>query len=200
MDIDASQLFEQHENILTDASDNMLIDAHRHAPETRSISDSEGSASDVENMHAGGSSSFRRPTYGKGTSWDHRKPPSELQAMDALDEIQSLLRPIRPGKQKRYMESKIEAWGKKVLKELKAFLNLFTGANSKVKGQWMEAHLSAYILKLLIHAQELLREWLLFLKSEGTQMLETFGPSAKTSSVCLAKLFAVVVACSSMSA
>jgi len=106
LNIDASQLFEQHENILTDASGDALIeDMLIDAPETLSILESEGSASDeseVEDVHHPGPS-FCRPTYGKGTSWDHQKPPTELQALDALDEIQGLLQLLRPGKQKRYI-------------------------------------------------------------------------------------------------
>ena len=137
MNIDALQLFEQHENILTDASNDTLIDdVLIDAPGIQSISESQemaSSESDIENMHHTGPS-FRQPTYGKGTSLDHQRPPTELQALDALGEIQNLLRPLCPRKQKRYKESKVEAWGKKVLKELKVFLNSFTAANSKVKG------------------------------------------------------------------
>ena len=97
LNIDASQLFEQHENILTDASGDALI--NDDAPEIQSISESDGLASDESEVdHA--RPFFQRPTYGKGTSWDHRKPPTELQALDALDEIQGLLRPLHPGKNK----------------------------------------------------------------------------------------------------
>ena len=110
-------------------------------------------------MHHTGPS-FQQPTYGKGTSLDHQRPPTELQALDALGEIQNLLRPLHPGKQKRYKESKVEAWGKKVLKELKVFFNLITAANSKVKGRWMEASKQAAVAacKPTKHQERKLRE------------------------------------------
>ncbi|KAF8881271.1 hypothetical protein CPB84DRAFT_1751214 [Gymnopilus junonius] len=42
-----------------------------------------------------------------GTSWEHRKPPTELEALEALEELQGLLRPRRePGKGKKQSESK----------------------------------------------------------------------------------------------
>ncbi|KAF8151413.1 hypothetical protein B0H34DRAFT_678049 [Crassisporium funariophilum] len=76
---------------------------------------------------------------GVGTSWEHQKAPSELQALDGLEEIEGLLRPCRDGPQKRYKESPLKAWGKRVLQDVKVFLNLFTAKNSKVKGEWMAA-------------------------------------------------------------
>lgn len=131
LNIDTSQLFEQHENILMDMSGDALI--NDDVPEIQSISESDGLASNESEVdHAG--PSFHRPTYKKGTSWDYQKHLTELQALDTLDEIQGLLWPLRPGKQKHYKDSKVEAWGRKVLGEFEVFFNLFMGANSKVKG------------------------------------------------------------------
>ena len=135
-----------HENVLTDASFNdTLIDA---ALETNPISESEDASDETETDSEGLPHirpSWRCATYGQGTSWKHRKPPTEIQAIDALNEIQNLLRPRRSGRQKQYKESKVQKWGQKILGQLEIFLNLFTGANSNVKGKWMEASKEAAI-------------------------------------------------------
>ena len=90
MNIDASRLFEQHENILTDVSNTLIDDALIDTLEIQSISKSQEmdgiSESDIENMHHAGPS-FQPPTYGKGTSWDHRRPPTKLQALDVMISI-----------------------------------------------------------------------------------------------------------------
>jgi transposase len=76
-----------------------------------------------------------------GTSWEKRKPPTALEALDALNEIRNLLRPAReaPEGKRRYMPSKIKGWSKGILKDVQCFLNLFTGDTSKTKGQWTKA-------------------------------------------------------------
>ena len=75
-----------------------------------------------------------------GKSWEDQKPPSELQALEALDEIKSLLRPQREGKsQNRYKASTVEGWCSNILREIQSFLNLFMGEQSTTKGQWTKA-------------------------------------------------------------
>lgn len=81
---------------------------------------------------------FQHPRGGAGLSWNDRKPPSELQALDGIEEIENLLHPQRDGPQKRYKESSVGNCGKKVLQNIK-LLNLFTRERSNVKGQWMAA-------------------------------------------------------------
>jgi hypothetical protein len=82
--------------------------------------------------------------------------------LDALNEIQGLLRPqcSGRGRQKLYKESKVPSWGQKILGQLKIFLNLFAGANSKFKGKWMEASKEAAISigKPTGHQERKLRE------------------------------------------
>ena len=119
-----------------DASDDALIDA---AADALSLSGSEMSGESESELGAAAGPSFRCSTRGQGTSWDHRKPPSELAALEALEEIDGLLHPRREGRQKRYKESTLKGWSRKVLDDVRAFLNLFTGSKSKVRGQWMEA-------------------------------------------------------------
>ena len=131
---DASRFFdlELHENILTDAA------SDRDMPETNSILESE----DEPHVRP----SWQCATYGDTSeSWEHRKPPTELQALDALNEIKELLRPQYSGHQKWYKELKIPRWGQNILGQLKIFLMLFMGANSKVKEKWMEASKEAAI-------------------------------------------------------
>ena len=111
------------------------IDAQSH----NSHSESENSDESQSNRARPVSSFRHRPERGVGTSWEHRKPPTELQALDALSEIDGLLRPRYEGMQKRYKESSLNGWSKRVLGEIRTFLNLFTGDNSNVKGKWMEA-------------------------------------------------------------
>lgn len=56
----------------------------------------------------------------KGLPWEERRPPTELQALDALEEVQSLLHGEHcEGKQKRYKNSVDNAWGTKILQSLK---------------------------------------------------------------------------------
>ena len=76
-----------------------------------------------------------------GKSWEDRKPPSELQALEALDEIKSLLRPEKERKsQKWYKASTVRGWSSNILKKIQSFLNLFTGEKSATKkGQWIKA-------------------------------------------------------------
>ena len=129
--------FQLDEIVHTDAASE--IDVPNDALHTQSHSESENS-NDSQSNHAGPVSGFRhQPERGVGTSWEHRKPPTELQALDALTEIDSLLRPKYEGIQKRYKESSLKGWSKRVLGEIRTFLNLFTGDNSNVKGKWMEA-------------------------------------------------------------
>lgn len=78
-----------------------------------------------------------------GTSWTCRKPPTELQASAALEELENILRPKRVGKQKRYKESSEQGWALNLLQRIQMMLNLYTSTKSKVKGQWMEASLQA---------------------------------------------------------
>jgi hypothetical protein len=56
-----------------------------------------------------------------------------------LTEIDGLLRLRREGMQKRYKESSLDGRSKRVLGEIRTFLNLFTGAKSNTKGKWIEA-------------------------------------------------------------
>ena len=83
-----------------------------------------------------------------GIPWEQRKPPTELEALEALDEIRGLLRPERERgkvpegqkqKQRRYKASKINGWSSSILKNVQCFLNLFTSDNSKTKGQWTQS-------------------------------------------------------------
>ena len=78
---------------------------------------------------------------GVGTSWEHRKPPTKLAALDALTKIDELLGPRCKGIQKHYKESSLQGWSKCVLGEICTFLNLFVGAKSNVtvKEKWIEA-------------------------------------------------------------
>jgi len=130
--------------VFTDAND---IDAHfEDTPsddaDIQNHSDSESEISDDDDFDApqGGPSFRRRSERGVGTSWKHRKPPTESEAEAALEELQNLLRPKRNGdKQKRYKKCGIKGWALNALQEIKTFLHAFTGAKSKVRGQWMEA-------------------------------------------------------------
>jgi len=79
------------------------------------------------------------PERGMSTSWEKRKPPTQLQALDTLDKIQGLLHLRRKGKQKRYKESKVKRWAEKVLKNIQIFLKFFMNDKSDIKEKWMEA-------------------------------------------------------------
>ena len=103
---------------------------------------------------------------GVGTSWEQRRPPTELEALDALDEIKSLLQPERQGPngkrqtQKQYMASKVQGWSHAVLKNVQLFLSLFTGKKSKTKGQWTRSseQAAASINRTSKNAPKALRE------------------------------------------
>ena len=100
---------------------------------------------------------FRQaPQRGVGTSWELRKPPTEIKAKEALEVIKNLLRPRREGKAVCYKQSAIAFW---VLTEIQTFLNLFTSDKSKFKGRWMEASIEASqaLSKLAKYASEMLR-------------------------------------------
>ncbi|KAJ7775296.1 hypothetical protein B0H16DRAFT_1449927 [Mycena metata] len=50
---------------------------------------------------------------GPGISWDHRKPPTEVMALEALEAIQLLLYvPPAEGKRKRKIPTKINGWSR----------------------------------------------------------------------------------------
>ena len=119
-----------------------MEDASNDALHTQTDSESEKSEDHSQSNHGG--PAFRHQPkrgVGVGTSWEHRKPPTELAALDALTDINELLRPRREGIQKRYKESSLQGWSKRVLGEIRTFLNLFAGAKSNVtvKGKWIEA-------------------------------------------------------------
>ena len=120
-----------------------MEDASNDGPGLHTQTDSESEKSDdSQSNHGHGGLAFRHQHgVGVGTSWEHRKPPTELAALDALTEIDGLLRPRREGMQKRYKESSLKGWSKRVLGEIRTFLNLFAGAKSNVtvKGKWIEA-------------------------------------------------------------
>jgi len=90
----------------TPAEDEEILDAN--ADSDLDSCDSQSLAqSDEGNQKSGRLGSFRhRPTrgVGTGTSWDDRKPPTELQALDALPELDKVLKPQyeKNKKQKRY--------------------------------------------------------------------------------------------------
>lgn len=63
-----------------------------------------------------------------------------MQALDALDEVQGLLRGEQyGGKKKSYKKSTVKGWGSQILRGLKALFHLYTGEKSAVKGQWIPA-------------------------------------------------------------
>lgn len=109
---------------------------------------------------------YRAPRGGAGTSWEHRKPPTELQALDALDEIKALLRPQYDGpsdkqrKQRRYKESTVKGWTGSVLRAVQCFLNLFAGEKSTTKGEWTKSseQASQCLGKTSAYAPKKLRE------------------------------------------
>ena len=156
-EIDDPNLYEELTGmVLTEALDvDLAFEAPIYIPSD--VESSSESESDHDSEHEDAAVSDRQPKTGRftknhtlnrgaiGTSWEHRKPPTELQALDALDEIRGLLRPEREvlqgkrPKQKRYMASKINGWSSTILKNVQYFLNLFTGDNSKTKGQWTQA-------------------------------------------------------------
>ena len=79
---------------------------------------------------------------GVGTSWEHRKPPTELEALTTLPDIEDLLRPhkiVWKKKRKIYKSSTVHGWPEHILREIAAFLNLYTGAKSSVRCQWIPA-------------------------------------------------------------
>ncbi|KAJ3506528.1 hypothetical protein NLJ89_g6819 [Agrocybe chaxingu] len=75
---------------------------------------------------------------GVGRPWEERKPPSELQALDALEELEGLLRPRYENNknQKRYKQSKVSGWTKSVLEYVRTMLRFFTLDQSETKGEW----------------------------------------------------------------
>ena len=87
--------------------------------------------------------SQRQSKRGVGTSWEHRRPPTESQASAALEELENILRPKRAGEQKRYKQSSVKGWALSLLQQIRTMLNLYTGIKSNVKGKWMEASLQA---------------------------------------------------------
>ncbi|KAJ6597862.1 hypothetical protein B0H10DRAFT_1959683 [Mycena sp. CBHHK59/15] len=71
---------------------------------------------------------------------------SDDESPDALDALQLLLFvPTGAGKRKRNIESKINGWERKHLEEISTFLHLYTGKDSKTRGQWMESSVQVVV-------------------------------------------------------
>ena len=123
-------------------------DPTESAPDVESSSES-GSQSheseeSEERLSTGTRTKFEKGhTQNRGTvgkSWKDRKPPSELQALEALDEIKGLLRPEREGKSRGwYKGSTVKGWSGNILRKIQSFLCLFMGEKSATKGQWTKA-------------------------------------------------------------
>jgi hypothetical protein len=80
------------------------------------------------------------PPTKKGLPWNQREAPTQVMALEALDALRPLLFvPTAPGKRKRNIETKINGWERKHLEEVSRFLHLYTGKESKTRGQWMES-------------------------------------------------------------
>jgi len=97
---------------------------------------------DKSEEETGGAPFRHQHQPGNGTSWEHRKPPMELEALTALEDIEGLLRlhtTVGKKKQRQYKPSKVQGWLEHILWEIKAFLNLYMGTKSLVKGQWITA-------------------------------------------------------------
>ena len=77
----------------------------------------------------------------KGASWEDRKPPTVNQALEALEELNDLLKPRykNNANQKRYSQSTKNGWGEQVLKEVQCFLCMYTSEKSYTHGQWTES-------------------------------------------------------------
>lgn len=84
---------------------------------------------------------------GTGTTWEDRKPPTVNQALEALEELDDLIKPYYKNNeiQKRYKESTKKGWGKQVLKEVQIFLRMYTSEQSSTHGQWTESASQAAI-------------------------------------------------------
>ena len=79
---------------------------------------------------------------GVGISWENHKPPTELEALTALKDVEDMLRPYKivgEKKRKEYQPSTVHGWPERILRQIMAFLNLYMGAKSSVKGQWIPA-------------------------------------------------------------
>ena len=78
---------------------------------------------------------------GAGTAWEDRKPPTVNQALEALAELDDLLKPNykKNENQKRYKKSTKKGWSEQILKEVQSFLRMYTSERSKTHGQWTES-------------------------------------------------------------
>ncbi|KAK6984469.1 hypothetical protein R3P38DRAFT_3452336, partial [Favolaschia claudopus] len=82
----------------------------------------------------------------QGTPWDDRKPPTQVMALEAYEDIQLLLFiPSVPGKRKRTVPKKINGWERRHLEQISSHLSLYTDKNSKTRGQWTESSVQAAV-------------------------------------------------------
>ncbi|KAJ6453613.1 hypothetical protein C8R47DRAFT_1228972 [Mycena vitilis] len=88
------------------------------------------------------------PITKNGLPWNAREAPTLVMALEALDAINLLLFvPIAPGKRKRTIPTKINGWERNHLEEMTVFLRLYTTADSKTYGEWMNSSIQAAIGK-----------------------------------------------------
>lgn len=78
-------------------------------------------------------------TITTGILWAERRPPTEVAAKTALDDLEKLLRPPRGPRSKGYKEPEMDGWSRRHLEAIATFLKLYTAAGSSVQGQWMKA-------------------------------------------------------------
>jgi hypothetical protein len=86
------------------------------------------------------------PLTKDGIPWEARAPPTIVMVLKALEAIQGLLVvPHIPGKRKHTVLMKIDGWERRHLKEMSAFLGLYTDSESKTRGEWTASSVQAAV-------------------------------------------------------
>lgn len=102
-------------------TDPAFLDGEIPAPHTESLnlaplSDSDSDSSD--------SVLDFDPSTGHSSGWESRKPPTVVMALEALNHLGNVLRPLMSGTRKRTKDPRLNGWSKAHLDEVERMLNL----------------------------------------------------------------------------